>query len=236
MSTHVGDNILFDLEYGANKFSITLATQTDMMHACESRLIKYVDKIFVASMSLSVQVQVDLLIEKMFVGNRQSGKNRFSRMNFSGGACSLTMLSSHHWPGMTTAFLVMLLTKEGKEACKDCFAFQEGEDALEPDYKWDVAPSLNIHKAYKPPIIREEDQNATVIGDDNGEDGSNVEVDDDTLSDEEWMYDTDDDDDDDFIIEGGKKKKIEKKTTPLQCSYQQFLDLLQELLSFHAWY
>jgi hypothetical protein len=23
---------------------------------------------------------------------------------------------------------------------------------------------------------------------------------------------------------------------PLQCSYQQFLDLLQELLSFHAWY
>jgi hypothetical protein len=49
------------------------------------------------------------------------------------------------------------------------------------------------------------------------------------------MYDTDDDDDD-FIIEGGKKKKIEKKTTPLQCSYQQFLDLLQELLSFHAWY
>ena len=111
----------------------------------------------------------------------------FSRMNFSGGACSLTMLSSHHWPGMTTAFLVLLLTKEGKEACKDCFAFQDGEDAPEPDYKWDAAPSLNIHKVYKPPIIREEDQNATVIGDDNGEDGTNVEVDDDALSDEEWM-------------------------------------------------
>jgi hypothetical protein len=86
MSTHAGDNILFDLEYGANKFGITLATPTDMMHACESGLIQYVNKIFVASMSLSVQVQVDLLIEKMFVGNRQSSKNRFSRMNFSGGA------------------------------------------------------------------------------------------------------------------------------------------------------
>jgi hypothetical protein len=36
--------------------------------------IKYIKKIFVASMSLSVQVQVDLLIEKMFVGNLQSGK------------------------------------------------------------------------------------------------------------------------------------------------------------------
>jgi hypothetical protein len=204
MSTHVGDNILFDLEYGANKLGITLATPTDMMHACESGLIKYVDKIFVASMSLSVQVQVDLLIEKMFFGNRQSDKNRFSRTNFSGGACSLTMLSSHHWPGMTTAFLVMLLMKEGKEACKDCFAFQEGEDAPEPDYKWNVAPSLNIHKAYKPPIIREEDQNATVIGDD------------DALSDEEWMYDTDDDDDDDFIIEGGKRRRSRKR--PRHCS------------------
>jgi hypothetical protein len=164
MSTHAGDNILFDLEYGANKFGIPLATPTDMMHACESRLIKYVNKIFVASMSLSVQVQVDLLIKKMFVGNRQSGKNRFSRMNFSGGACSLTMLSSHHWPGMTTAFLVLLLTKEGKEACKDCFTFQDGEDAPEPDYKWDAAPSLNIHKAYKPPIIREEDQMPQSLG------------------------------------------------------------------------
>jgi hypothetical protein len=60
MSTHAGDNILFDLEYGANKFGIMLVTPTDMMHACDSGLIKYVNKIFVASMSLSVQVQVEL--------------------------------------------------------------------------------------------------------------------------------------------------------------------------------
>jgi hypothetical protein len=106
-------------------------------------------------------------------------------------------------------FFVLLLTKEGKEACKDCFTFQDGEDAPEPDYKW-CNPNPNIHKAYKPPIIREEYQNATVVGDNNSEDGSNVEVNDDALSDEEWMYDTDDDDDNDFIIEGGKKKKIEK--------------------------
>ena len=236
MSTHPGDNILFDLDYGANKFGITLATPADMMHACESGLIKYVNKIFVTSMPLSVQVRVDFLIEKLFVGNRQSGSNRFSRMNFSGGACSLTMLSSHHWPGMTTAFLVLLLTKEGKEACKDCFAFKDGEEGPEPDYEWDAAPSLNVDKAYKPPIIREEDENATAIRNDNGEDGSNSEVDDDALSDEEWMYDTDEEDDDDFVIESGKKKKIEKKTTPMQCSYRQFLNLLQELLSFHAWY
>jgi hypothetical protein len=119
-----------------------------MMHACESGLIKYVNKIFVASMSLSVQVQVDLLIEKTFVGNRQSGKYRLSRTNFCGGACSLTMLSSHHWPGMTTAFLVLLLTEEGKEACKDCFAFQDGEDAPEHAMNWDAGRGERLLKPF----------------------------------------------------------------------------------------
>jgi hypothetical protein len=56
------------MEYGANKFGITLATPTDMMHANESGLMKYVIKVFVGSMTLSVQVKVDLLIEKLFVG------------------------------------------------------------------------------------------------------------------------------------------------------------------------
>jgi hypothetical protein len=87
MSTHAGDNILFDLEYGANKFGVTFATPTDMMHACESGLIKYVNKIFEASMPLSVQVQVDLLIEKTFVGNRQSGKKRTSVEALAASQC-----------------------------------------------------------------------------------------------------------------------------------------------------
>ena len=242
MSSHAGSSVLFELDYGANKFGITLATPTDTMRACESGVVKCVDKVFVASMPLSVQVRVDELIEKIFVGTRQSGKNRFSRTNFSGGACSLTMLSSHHWPGMTTAFLLLLLTKEGKEACKDCFAYKDGEDAPEPNYDWDEAPSLNINKAYKPPIIREEEQVAADLMDDYSEEDSIfVEVEDESR---EWMYDDDDDDDDadddddddDFITEGGKKNQLDKRTTPLQCSYRQFLDLLQELLSFHAWY
>jgi hypothetical protein len=52
-------NILFSMEYGANKFGITLATPTDMMHANESGLMKYVIKVFVGSMTFSVQVKVD---------------------------------------------------------------------------------------------------------------------------------------------------------------------------------
>jgi hypothetical protein len=36
-------------------------------------------------MSLSVQVKMDLLVEKLFVGNRQYARMPFSRTNFSGG-------------------------------------------------------------------------------------------------------------------------------------------------------
>jgi hypothetical protein len=48
-----------------------LAMPTDMMHASESGVIKYINKVFVANMPLSVQVKVDLLIEKLFVSNCQ---------------------------------------------------------------------------------------------------------------------------------------------------------------------
>jgi hypothetical protein len=235
MSTHFGQNILFSMEYGANKFGITLATPTDMMHANECGLMKYIIKVFVGSMTLSVQVKVDLLIEKLFVSNRQSGKAPFSRTNFSGGATSLTMLASHHWPGMTMAFLVMLLMEEGKLACKDCFAFK-GKDAPAPEYDWDAAPSLNPHKAYKPPIILKEEEESAQV--DNSNVDHDMEVEDERDVNDKWVYDDDDDDDDDedFIMVDGKKKKVEKKTTPLQCSYEQFVSLLQELLTFHAFY
>jgi hypothetical protein len=102
-STHWGDDALFCLHYGANPFGATLATAVDMMHANESSILKMLLNVFIGSMPLSVQVDVDKLVEKLFIGDQQSARSLFSCMNFSGGACSLTMLSSHHWPGMAMA-------------------------------------------------------------------------------------------------------------------------------------
>jgi hypothetical protein len=88
MSMHLGDNILLKMTYGANEFGITLAMPTDMMHASESGVIKYINKVFVASMPLSMQVKVDLLIENLFVSNCQFAKTLLSsRTNFDGGGC-----------------------------------------------------------------------------------------------------------------------------------------------------
>jgi hypothetical protein len=113
MSTHWGNNILFRMSYGANKFGITLATPGDMMHACESGIIKYMNKVFVGSMSLSVQVKMDLLVEKLLWAIVSMPECHFQEPTSLVVSCSLTMLSLHHWPGMTTAFLVALLTEEG---------------------------------------------------------------------------------------------------------------------------
>ena len=38
------------------------------------------------------------------------------------------------------------------------------------------------------------------------------------------------------VLHGHQKKKKSKKAVPLPCSYNQFVDLLEELLIFHAWY
>jgi hypothetical protein len=148
------------LHYGANPFGATLATAVDMMHANESGVIKTFLKVFVGSMPLSVQVQVDTLVEKLFVGDRQSARSLFSRMNFSGGACSLTMLSSHHWPGMAMAFLMVLLTPEGKLACEKCF---QENDAPEPDYDWEAVPSLDQNHIYCHPILHEDEETMTEV-------------------------------------------------------------------------
>jgi hypothetical protein len=67
-STHWGDDALFRLHYGANPFGATLATAVDM-HANESGIIKMFLKVFVGSMPLLVQVEVDALVEKLFIGD-----------------------------------------------------------------------------------------------------------------------------------------------------------------------
>jgi hypothetical protein len=53
---------------------------------------------------------------------------------------------------MALSFLMMLLSEEGKDACKKCFA---KDDAPEPPYDWDDAPSVNLSCTYVPPILRE---------------------------------------------------------------------------------
>jgi hypothetical protein len=123
MSAHRCDNAFFDIKFGQNPFGITLATPSDMMHLFKLGIVKKFCQTFVDSMSTDVRVRVDNLMETLFRSQRTtlSNSQNLLHTNFCGGATHLTMLSSHHWPGMMFAFLLLLLTSRGAEICCSCF-------------------------------------------------------------------------------------------------------------------
>jgi hypothetical protein len=144
MLAHCCDNAFFDIKFGHKPFGIMLATPSDMMHLFKSGIIKCVCQIFVDSMSTDVRVQVDNLMETLFRLQRTtlSNSQNFFCTNFCGGVMHLMMHSSHHWPGMMFAFLLLLLTpSRGAEICSSCFL---DEDVGEPDYDWDSAPGFDL--------------------------------------------------------------------------------------------
>jgi hypothetical protein len=80
------------------------------MHAFESGIMPRVLKCFVASMGTTVHVTVNNLIEDMFKQLQSTVQSEFVSLNFVQGPTSLTLLSSHEWPGMTFTFLAALLS------------------------------------------------------------------------------------------------------------------------------
>jgi hypothetical protein len=213
------------MDYGSNDIGATLATATDMMHAFESGVLPHLLKVFTASMTMSVWVKMDDLVEKMFLPVCSTCSKDFLHYNFKGGATSLTMLNSHHWPGMAFTFLVVLLTEEGMAACAPCFSQEDAED---PNYPWEAAPPVDLANVYRPPILEEETSNA-LAGDDDSSDGE-------SSSEGEYITDADDNDDGPVGLTQNmeKAKKSKKIAVPLNCSHLQFVGLLEELLCFHA--
>jgi hypothetical protein len=123
---------------------------TEMMHLFESGTIPRVLQSFIQSMSNSMQGQVDDLIEELILDYHSSCSLEFLWMKFRNGATNLTMLSSHHWPGMAFAFLLVILSNKGKEITKDCF---QEEDAPELDFDWMTAPGMDYNNVYHPPVL-----------------------------------------------------------------------------------
>ena len=228
MSSHYVDNAFFSVDFGSNHLGVTAATAPDMMHITESGIFKYLLNVFIDSMPNGTKAKVDALVEKLFVPIRSTKKSNFPRMNFKGGATSLTMLSSHHWPGMMLAFFIMLLTPQGREACKDCF---QKDDMEIPDVDWEDAPKFDMNRVHVPEILKVNGPGGTDAPDIETQSEDEEEDDDDGIDEE---YDDIDDLEDDAAEK--KKKKKNKKAEALPCSHSQFVGLLQDLLVFHAWY
>jgi hypothetical protein len=230
MLAHRCDNTFFDIKFGHNPFGIMLATPSDMMHLFELGIVKRVCQTFVDSLLTNVRVQVDNLMETLFCSQRTtlSNSQNFLRTNFCGGATCLMMLSSHHWPGMMFAFLLLLLIPTGAEICCTCFL---DEDVQEPNYDWDSVPGFDLDNVYKPPILRQHVNHGHDIhhtltrnSDDEVQDPGEVSPDDSSSNSSEA---------------GSAKRRVtnnNKGPVTMKCSHHQFVYLLKNLLVFHAMY
>jgi len=249
MSAHLCQNALFDLNFGHNPFGATLGTPSDMMHLYESGILKRVLQTFTDSMSTNVKVGVDNLMEDLFRSQRTTlgSSENFLRTNFRGGATHLTMLSSHHWPGMAFGYLLMLLTPEGKDLCSSCF---QENDAAHPVYEWDEAPGLDLEDVYEPPILApqppdDEEQSESEEEESSSkseeEDTSKPSKEEDSSDEEEELVVSESEEEESSVEEsfpGNEIKKPIKKSGPIKmkCSLKQFVHLLENLLVFHAMY
>jgi hypothetical protein len=230
MSAHHCDNVFFDNKFGHNPFGIKLATSSDMMHSFQSGIVKCVCQTFVDSMSTDIRVQVDNLMKALFRLQRTtlSNSQNFLCTNFHGGAMRLTMLSSHHWPGMMFAFYLLWLTHTGAEICCCCFL---DEDVKEPDYDWDSAPGFDLDNVYKPPILRQHVNHGNDIhhtltrnSDDEVQEPGEVPPNDSSSDSSEA---------------GSVECRVTKNNKgpiTMKCSHCQFVYLLENLLMFHAMY
>jgi hypothetical protein len=185
-------------------------------------------------MSNSVQGQVDDLIEELFLDHRSSCSLEFLWMKFRNGATNLTILSSHHWPGMAFAFLLAILSDKRKEITKDCF---QEEDAPEPDFDWTTSPGMDYNTVYHPPVpakvnLQSDDEldnssySSFSLSGDN--DLTDAEVDNDGVTIPPQQEPSDDE-----LLD--HKTKDKKKPVKMTCSRRQMVSLLEELLSFHSW-
>jgi hypothetical protein len=109
-------NAFFNIQFWYNPFGIMLTMPSDMMHLYKSSILKWVCQSFTDSMSTNVKVGIDNLIKDIFQSQwtMLSSSTNVLCTNFCGGATHLTMLSSHHWPGMAFFFLLMLLAPHQK--------------------------------------------------------------------------------------------------------------------------
>jgi hypothetical protein len=169
-------------------------------------------------------------MERLFRSQRTtlSNSQNFLRTNFHGGATRLAMLSSHHWPGMMFAFLLLLLTPRGAEICSGCFL---NEDIKESNYDWDSAPGLDLDDVYKPHILRQHVNHGNAIH------LRSTGKDDDEVQEPEEVP-ADDSSSESSEAGSAQPHVTNNNKGPVTMNYsrRQFVYLLENLLVFHAMY
>jgi hypothetical protein len=115
VSTVRCESSLFEMDFGSNPHGQFRACTVDPMHLFEGGWCANVAKAFVRPLGSRARLELDLLLQRVRETSRSSVRERFPRINFSGGVTSMTQIASHEWPGVILAYLIALQMPQGRK-------------------------------------------------------------------------------------------------------------------------
>jgi hypothetical protein len=233
--SHVSSNSLWGLDLCGQP---GLPLPHDGMHLLMG-VIQYLLVLVYSPLTDKEKAAIDDLVEEIFVETRTGERSRFPRTNFSRGMTNLTMLTADEWVGMVLVTVILAKTEKGKKAMEQAFTRQSARENLEKtrivQEKEVICASSYEGLAVHEMILVEED-----VSDEDDEDRQELEgvgIEEETTEGRR---------------SGGpktRKKKPKKKKGASrrlgddeelpptnQIEVEDFVDCLEDILTFHAWY
>jgi hypothetical protein len=123
LGQHKVDNAFFPISFGDSLCGIFGSTPTDLMHALEEGVVKYITETFLTLMSDTMAELLDAYVEKLFgpTSSRSYNRRNFPRVNFTRGFSRLTLLSAEERVGVMLVLVIVLSTMDGKDILKGRF-------------------------------------------------------------------------------------------------------------------
>ena len=218
------------ISFGGDPRSIWGANPIDLMHAFQSGIVKYVVKMAMDKLSIGKQVKLDKLVHRLFGSLRcRERTNGYPRTNFSKGFSKVSLITSNEWMGKLFVLFLLLRTKLGGPIFRDIFGSKDvlegvlkegGQTFSEAKVEEQIAALEDKANELKQERLRQKTKNQkkTRRPPANGEEaGEEVEEE---LGDDE---------------DGNKKPKEDKESMHRKCSREDFIELAEALLTFHAW-
>ena len=209
-SVHSVVNAFEGIDFGGCPRGIYGCTPHDLMHLFLEGVLKYSTRLFVNRYTIKQKAEIDMLVMKMFNQFRSSERqNLLPRVSFNKGMTNLTMITADEEVGMAVTLLILGHTKKGQEIY---------ETQLEENTT----------------VIQEDEETQDEDGDDS-EVGERVE-------DFERVRNPTNDrarrdaDDVSILTRESFQSVITQEESGRNVTYRSVLQVMEMMLSFHAWY
>ena len=234
VSTVRVDSPMFNLCYGDSPYGQYFACTVDMMHAFEHGVVVYVLKTFVEPISGPKKKEIDKLSRLMFSSHRSSERDTYPRTNFTKGVTHLKLMKCYEWPGFLLVYLILAQSYQGSELLKgrlddndSSFRKKIERKLAKRNKKKDKLKQLKRtgHSTGFDSVSEDDADNAGPTESDAQSHAETASDNSDGLlksNDEDTAEDVDD--------------KINDTEEHPRCTSENFVTLMSQLLTFHAYY